>query len=91
MHPPPHFDVWYDFAQSKNVQLIDEYDVITDLLKPFWGVHPATIRANARDTLGAENSRFPGLLIRNGIIHRPEGLGAYSMRYVKRITVKITA
>ena len=81
MYPPPHFHIWYDFARSKNVQLIDEYDIITDLLKPFWGIHPTIIRANARDTLGAENSQFPGLLIRNGIIHRPEELGGYEERH----------
>jgi Glycosyl transferase family 90 len=85
MYPPPHFDVWYDFARSKKVQLIDEYDTITDLLKPFWGVHPATIRANARGALGAENSHYHALRIRNGKILQPEMIAARAKPVVEMI------
>lgn len=85
MHPPPHFDVWYEFARSKNVQLIDEYDTITQLLKPFWGVTPATIRANARNILGAEKNEFPGIVIRNGKVGRTEGLAPLEETHVNSI------
>jgi hypothetical protein len=66
MHPPPNFDLWYAFAEANNVQMIDDYDTIQDLLKPFWGMTPASIRRNARESLGAEGTHLMGLLIRNG-------------------------
>ena len=85
MHPPPHFDVWYEFARSKNVQLIDEYDAITHLLKPFWGIPPAIIRTNARLVFSAEQNEFPGIVIRNGKIGRTEGLAPREETYVNSI------
>jgi hypothetical protein len=63
--PPPNFDKWYEFAVSKNVQLIDEYDTIYHSLLPFWALEPATIRARARESLGFDNSLMP-MLIRDG-------------------------
>ena len=66
MHPPPNFDAWFAFAKANNVQMIDEYDVIHDLLRPFWGLSPATVRQKARDALGFEDSHLVGILIRNG-------------------------
>lgn len=57
MRPPPKFDVWFAFAQANNVVMIDEYDTIHDIIKPFWGLPPATIRQHARDAVGAEDSR----------------------------------
>jgi Glycosyl transferase family 90 len=68
MHPPPKFDVWYDFATSNNVVMIDEYDMINDMLRPLWGLPPAAIRESARNFLGYSNtglSYFVGLFIRN--------------------------
>jgi Glycosyl transferase family 90 len=64
--PPPKFDLWFTFAQANNVQMIDEYDTITHLLQPFWGLDPTYIRHIARDALGAEDTHFLGLLIRDG-------------------------
>ncbi|KAJ5106578.1 hypothetical protein N7456_003253 [Penicillium angulare] len=65
MHPPPHFDKWFKFAQSKGVQLIDEFDSIYHSLLPFWAVNPATLRRRARDSLGFDNAML-GVLIRDG-------------------------
>ncbi|PHH91079.1 hypothetical protein CDD83_1707 [Cordyceps sp. RAO-2017] len=64
MPPPPHFDKWFDFAQSNNVQLVDEFDAIHDLLTPFWGLKPKTIRERVREALGTDNMLL-GLAIRN--------------------------
>ncbi|KAJ6036556.1 Lipopolysaccharide-modifying protein, partial [Penicillium herquei] len=74
MHPPPNFDIWFHFAQSKGVQLIDEFDSIYHSLLPFWALKPATIRDRARETLGFDNSVL-GVLIRDGRITLNEGGG----------------
>ena len=71
MYPPPKFDMWYEFARSKNVQLIDEFDTINDLLRPFWGVPPAIIRQRVRDAVGQEGHPFSMLTVRNGQMSRP--------------------
>ncbi|KAK4106861.1 glycosyltransferase family 90 protein [Parathielavia hyrcaniae] len=63
--PPPHFDKWWEFAKSKGVQMVDEYDTIYDIVTPFWGLKPSTIRARAREALGADN-QLMGVQVRNG-------------------------
>ncbi|MCJ1365109.1 capsule-associated protein CAP1 [Acarospora aff. strigata] len=63
--PPPNFDVWYEFAKNRGVQLIDEYDNIYDSLLPFWALEPSVIRQRTRESLGFDNSLI-GLLIRDG-------------------------
>ncbi|KAL8739902.1 MAG: hypothetical protein Q9190_007336 [Brigantiaea leucoxantha] len=63
--PPPNFDLWYQFAKEKNVQLIDEYDTIYHALLPFWALDPAVIRQRAKEALGFDNALL-GLLIRDG-------------------------
>ena len=68
MHPPPKFDVWYEFVKANNVPIIDEYDTIQDLLRPFWGLSPASIRQSIRDALGAEDNGLLCVFIRNGNI-----------------------
>ncbi|KAL4982426.1 hypothetical protein BDW68DRAFT_192169 [Aspergillus falconensis] len=73
MHPPPYFDKWFEFARSKGVELIDEYDTIYHTLLPFWALKPQTIRARAREALGYDNGLF-GVLIRGGQVSLAEGL-----------------
>ncbi|KAL4815224.1 hypothetical protein BDW67DRAFT_176513 [Aspergillus spinulosporus] len=73
MNPPPHFDKWFNFARSKGVELIDEYDTIYHSLLPFWALTPQTIRARAREALGYDNGLF-GVLIRDGKVSLAEGL-----------------
>lgn len=70
--PPPRFDKWFEFAQSKNVQLVDEFDSIADLLTPFWGLKPATIRGRAKEALGFDNALM-GISIRNGEVTHSAG------------------
>jgi hypothetical protein len=38
--PPPGFDKWFAYAQSKQSVIIDDYDMINDDLKPFWRISP---------------------------------------------------
>ncbi|POR34067.1 Beta-1,2-xylosyltransferase 1, partial [Tolypocladium paradoxum] len=64
MPPPPRFDKWFAFAKGNDVQLIDEFDAIYDLITPFWGLKPKTIRARAKEALGYDNGLL-GVAIRN--------------------------
>ncbi|KAG5990047.1 hypothetical protein E4U52_004976 [Claviceps spartinae] len=74
MPPPPNFDKWFQFAKDRGVQLIDEFDTVHDLITPFWGLKPKTIRARAREALGYDNGLI-GVAIRNhGISHLEGGM-----------------
>jgi hypothetical protein len=70
--PPPHFDKWFAFAKKRKVMLIDEFDMIHEMLTPFWGLKPATIRARAKEALGFENA-LVGVSIRGGKLTNVEG------------------
>lgn len=72
--PPPNFDKWYEFATSKGVQLIDEFDMIHEMITPFWGLKPSTIRERAMEALGFGNQLL-GIQIRNGKISYLQGGG----------------
>lgn len=74
MHPPPHFDKWFEFAQAKGVKMIDEYDTIYHSLLPFWALEPRTVRARAREALGFDNQMM-GILIRGGKVTLADGGG----------------
>ncbi|RAH83527.1 lipopolysaccharide-modifying enzyme [Aspergillus japonicus CBS 114.51] len=87
MHPPPHFDKWFRFAQSKGVHLIDEYDTVYHSLLPFWALKPKTIRGRARETLGFDNSMI-GVLIRNGTVTLAEG-GTEEQKWQRSATVQM--
>ena len=60
MPPPPHFDKWFDFAKANKIQLVDEFDTIYDLITPFWGLKPKTIRDRAKEALGREANMLMG-------------------------------
>ncbi|KAJ5894154.1 hypothetical protein N7495_005845 [Penicillium taxi] len=85
MHPPPNFDKWFKFAQSKGVQLIDEFDTIYHSLLPFWALKPQTIRSRARETLGFDNAVI-GVLIRDGKVTLTDG-GGDGGRWQREATV----
>ncbi|KAI0023255.1 glycosyltransferase family 90 protein [Xylariomycetidae sp. FL0641] len=74
--PPPNFNKWFEFAKGKNVQLIDEFDIIHESMTPFWGLRPATIRARAAEALGFDNALL-GISIRNGKITHIQGGGEW--------------
>lgn len=89
MHPPPNFDKWFHFAQSKGVQLIDEFDTIYHSLLPFWALKPATIRDRARETLGFDNAVL-GVLIRDGKVTLTDG-GGDGRQWQREATVGMMA
>jgi hypothetical protein len=66
--PPPQFDKWYEFAVRNNVVMIDEYDMINEMLLPFWAIKPATIRSRITRELGGEDSALIGVAVRNGAV-----------------------
>lgn len=68
MPPPPGFDKWFSFARSKGVVLVDEFDDVHDMLRPFWGLSPVTIRRRTREVLGNAENMLLGVLIRGGSI-----------------------
>lgn len=77
--PPPKFDKWYEFAKSRNVQLIDEYDTIYHSLLPFWALKPSVIRGRAREALGFDNALL-GLLVRDGKVVSAAGGGEWQQK-----------
>jgi hypothetical protein len=79
IHPPPNFDKWYEFAKARNVQMIDEFDLIHHSLRPFWGLKPATIRSRAQEALGFDANNLIGVLIRNGEVKHIAGGGDWQM------------
>ncbi|KAI1331086.1 hypothetical protein F5Y16DRAFT_360494 [Xylariaceae sp. FL0255] len=72
INPPPNFDKWFEFAQAKGIQLIDEFNMIHESLTPFWGLKPSTIRKRATEALGFDNALL-GISIRNHKITHIEG------------------
>lgn len=70
--PPPKFDIWYEYAKRKGVQLIDEYDTIHHQLLPFWAVEPSVIRSRVTEAIGYQNMLMT-ILIRNGEVVKTEG------------------
>lgn len=67
LDPPPHFDKWYECAITNDIPLLDEYDGIHEVLRPFWEFSPAAIRRKAKDAIDADDF-VNGLFIRNGTI-----------------------
>ncbi len=82
--PPKGFDKWcvlltpliefaingcrWEYAQENNVQLPDEYDIINERLKPFWGVRPIDLREIVNDW--EDNSDVP-VMVFGKVADRP--------------------
>jgi hypothetical protein len=57
-HPPPHFDKWFEYAQSHNALIVEGFfDQIYEDLEPFWGIDPAPMRREASQFEMAINVR----------------------------------
>jgi hypothetical protein len=76
--PPPNFDKWFAFAKENDVQLVDEFDMIHELLTPFWGLKPATIRDRAKEALGFGNALL-GVQIRGQKVTHIDGGSDWQM------------
>lgn len=49
-HPPPGFDLWYNFAKENNAIIVEDFwDQVYHDLEPFWAIPPGLIRKQAWD------------------------------------------
>ena len=71
--PPPKFDVWFEYAKARNVFVHDNYDMIYDMMLPFWSLEPTVIRQRVRDVIENEDSFMIVLMLRDGKIAKLEG------------------
>jgi hypothetical protein len=53
--PPPGFDKWFAYAQSKQSIMIDDFDMINEDLKPFWKIHPQRLLESIDHVSGIED------------------------------------
>ncbi|KAG2140698.1 glycosyl transferase family 90-domain-containing protein [Suillus clintonianus] len=53
--PPIHFEKWWEYVVTHNVQLPDEYDEIYQDLEPFWGIDPLDLQTT-REHLEAQDN-----------------------------------
>ncbi|RSM13608.1 hypothetical protein CDV31_005778 [Fusarium ambrosium] len=55
--PPPGFEAWFKFAESNQSPIIDEYDMIYDIISPFWklsGLEVLDVMAKVKGTQRSE-------------------------------------
>ncbi|KAL9637147.1 MAG: hypothetical protein Q9164_002383 [Protoblastenia rupestris] len=67
-HPPPAFDMWYEYATQRSTVVIDDYDNMHDDLLPFWGLSPAEIRHRTQQVISDPWNDVAEIVVRNGII-----------------------
>ncbi|KAH0544209.1 hypothetical protein FGG08_001654 [Glutinoglossum americanum] len=65
-HPPPGFDVWYDFATARSSVVISDYDSIHNDLLPFWSLPPAELRRRTWELVSDPSNDIAAIRIRNG-------------------------
>ncbi|TKA53842.1 hypothetical protein B0A53_03632 [Rhodotorula sp. CCFEE 5036] len=71
--PPPGFDRWYTWATEHDVQLIDEFDTLSDQIEPFFSLPPSLLRERVTFY---EDTEGPGrdhsiVTIKNGEMSAP--------------------
>ncbi len=59
--PPPGFEDWYRVAVELNATIIDEYDTITAMFEPYWGISARELRERVRDVL--DPRQFDGKML----------------------------
>jgi hypothetical protein len=55
-HPPPGFDIWYEFATRHDSLIIDEFDIINETLAPFRGLSGAEVKRRLEKVRGSSIS-----------------------------------
>lgn len=58
--PPKGFDKWWAFAQANGVRLVDEYDNISEDLKPFWEISSQELKERVDEVRALRRSRCRG-------------------------------
>ena len=64
--PPPGFDVWFQYAMNRSVQITDEFDQIYEDLLPFRAISPADLRKQTWEMVSNPWNEISGITIRNG-------------------------
>lgn len=65
-HPPPGFDIWFDYARNRSVWVTDEFDQIYNDLLPFRSIVPAHIRQQTWEDVSNPWNEISGISIRDG-------------------------
>lgn len=63
------FDIWYEYATSRNSAIIDDFDGIHDDLLPFWSLAPDDIRRRTWEMTCNPWNEISGISIRNGKVN----------------------
>jgi hypothetical protein len=71
--PPPGFDKWYTYAQTKQSVIIDNFDMIYDDLKPFWHISPQRLLESIDHVSGIEDLALRKCGFTNGQYHGQGG------------------
>jgi len=66
-NPPPGFDVWFEFARNRSVQVTDEFNQIYNDLLLFRAISPADLRQHTWDMVSNPWNEISGITIRGGI------------------------
>ncbi|ORY09989.1 hypothetical protein BCR34DRAFT_567608 [Clohesyomyces aquaticus] len=67
--PPPGFDEWFYYAQSKDSVLIDDFNMIHDDLNPFWNVSPVNLLESIDHATSSEHLALRKCGIKNGTFY----------------------
>ncbi|PGH16029.1 hypothetical protein AJ79_02009 [Helicocarpus griseus UAMH5409] len=73
-HPPPGFDIWYEYATSRSSVVIDDYDQIYQDLLPFWALSPQSLRDLTNLMITDPWNDVAALNIRGGVAHIQEDI-----------------
>lgn len=71
--PPPGFPAWYSFAVRKNSAYMDDYDIIHEVLEPYWKVAPSRLRELVSGSLSM--GHLSNLNVTNGTFYYKEDNG----------------
>jgi hypothetical protein len=89
--PPPGFEKWFAYAQSKQSVLIDDFDMINDDLKLFWQISPYQLVRSINQASGIKTASLPKCGFRNGTYYSQGGswLDQYLGELFKEISPQI--
>ncbi|PGH23218.1 hypothetical protein AJ80_02634 [Polytolypa hystricis UAMH7299] len=65
-HPPPGFDIWYEYAVNRSSLIIDDYDQIYEDLLPFWSLAPKELRELTNSMVSNSWNGVSAVIVRNG-------------------------
>lgn len=64
--PPPGFDQWFAYAKKVKAPIIDEYDLINEMLEPFWNVDPSVIKKYIQEVADNDDGSLHKFRVVNG-------------------------